>query len=112
MQQTYTCKGLLGEPKLSVLAPEPALPKSNSSYGFGEAEKDNRKALPNTYGAWIRFHHNLVKTSTRKFAPMNENMSYIVANMMANNVELFIRQIVSMSSEDAFTARCLDTEQA
>lgn len=25
MQQTFTCKGLLGEPKLTVLAPPPAL---------------------------------------------------------------------------------------
>jgi len=102
IQQSYTCKGLLGEPKLSVLAPEPALPKTNSSYGYGEAEKDNRKALPNTYGGYVRFHHNLVKTSTKKFAPMNGNMSYMTLNMMANNVELFTRQIVSLSGEDDY----------
>ena len=102
MQQTFTCKGLLGEPRLSLLAPEPPLPRSNSSYGFNEAEKENRYALPNTYGAYVRFHHNLVKTSTKKFAPMNGNMSYMTVHIMANNVELISRQMVYLSTPDEY----------
>lgn len=100
MQQTYTCKGLLGEPRLSVLAPEPPVAISNSSYVYNEREKDNKKALPNTYGAYVRFHHNLIKTSTKKFWPMYGNLSQMTVNVMANNVELITRQMVSISTPE------------
>ncbi|MGN6417587.1 MAG: hypothetical protein ACTHMC_08850 [Pseudobacter sp.] len=98
MHQTFTCKGLLGEPKLSVLAPEPPLPRTSSSYGFNQAEKENRRALPNTYGAFVKFHHNLVKTSTHKFWPMPGNLAQMTVNIMANNVELISRPLVYLST--------------
>ncbi|WP_130539657.1 hypothetical protein [Pseudobacter ginsenosidimutans] len=94
MQQTFTCKGLLGEPKLTLLAPPPPLP--------GEPEKENKKALPNTYGAFVRFHHNLVKTSTKKFWPMYGNLSNINVDILANNVELISRQMIFLSTADEY----------
>jgi hypothetical protein len=101
-QQTYSPKGLLGDMKQSVLAPDPALPVSNSSYSYNEAEKDNRKALPNTYGAFARLHKCLVKTKTHKFWPMPGNWCYTTWDVMANNVELISKQMITLSSTDEY----------
>lgn len=101
-QESYLPKGLLGEMRLSVLAPDPALPISNSSYDFNEAEKSNRLALPNTYGAYARLHKCVVKTATHKFWPMSGNLCYVNWNIMANNVELISKQLVYLSSADEY----------
>lgn len=101
-QASYLPKGLLGEMKESILAPDPPLPVSNGSYDYNEAEKDNRKALPNTYGAFARLHKCIVKTKTHKFWPMPGNLCYTTWNVMANNIELISRQVITLSSPDVY----------
>lgn len=102
LQQTYTPTGLLGEIKLSVLAPPPSYPETSKEYNYNEAEKNNRNALPNTYGAWSKFHKCVMKTATRKFWPLNGNHCYTTLHIMANNVELITTQLVYLSSPDAY----------
>lgn len=101
-QKNYMPKGLLGDMVQSILAPETTLPVTNASYDFNEAEKDSKKALPNTYGAFARMHKCLVKTKTHKFYPMPGNWCEVNWNIMANNVELFSRQMVYLSSPDEY----------
>ncbi|MFT3980742.1 MAG: hypothetical protein QM687_09760 [Ferruginibacter sp.] len=101
-QQSYSPVGLLGEMKQSVLAPDPPLPVTNSSYDANEAEKDNKKALPNTYGAYAKLHKCMVKTSAHRFWPMYGNLCDIPWNIMANNVELLGRPMIQLSSPDAY----------
>ncbi|RYY56900.1 MAG: hypothetical protein EOO09_04865 [Chitinophagaceae bacterium] len=101
-QRTYSPKGLLGEMIPSILAPVPALPIGNRSYEYNEAEKDNKRALPNTYGAFARLHKCLVRNSKHKFFPMPGNWCYTTWNVMANNVELISRQMAYLSSPEDY----------
>ncbi|RYG49875.1 MAG: hypothetical protein EOO01_11945 [Chitinophagaceae bacterium] len=102
MQQTITPRGLLGEMVQSVLAPEPSASISSSSYTYNEAEKNNRNALPNTYGAFAKFYMHLQKTSTKKFWPINGLADYFNWNIMANNLQLITVQMVNLSSPDEY----------
>jgi len=98
LQQTYTPTGMLGEMKLSILAPEASKYRGTKSYDFGEAEKDNRFALPNTYGSYAKFHQCLFKTATHKFWPTPGNHCYNTLDIMANNVEAITKQIIGLST--------------
>lgn len=102
IQQTYQQRGLLGEMKLSLLAPEPSFPPTSNSYDYNEAEKNNRNALPNTYGAWARFHKCISKTATKKYWPTPGNLCYMGLDVMVNNVTLISRQLVGLSSADEY----------
>lgn len=102
MQQTYLPKGMLGEMKLSVYAPDPSEPVTSKYYTYNEAEKNNHNALPNTYGAFAKMYMLLGKTSTKKFWPINGLADYFTWNMMANNIELITHQMVYLSSPDEF----------
>lgn len=102
IQQTFSQRGLLGELKLALLAPEPSYPITSKGYDFNEAEKNNRNALPNTYGAWARFHKCISKTATKKFWPTPGNHCYMGLDIMVNNVQLFSKQIVGLSSSDDY----------
>lgn len=102
IQQTITPRGMLGEMKLSVLAPEPSEPITSKYYTFNEAEKNNRRAFPNTYGAYAKFYMLLEKTSTKKFWPINGLADYFVWEIMANNVQMITKQMVLLSSPDEY----------
>lgn len=102
IQQTFSQRGLLGELKLSLLAPEPSYPVNSKYYDFNEAEKNNRNALPNTYGAYARFHKCISKTATRKFWPTPGNLCYMGLDIMVNSVQLISRQVVGLSSTDEY----------
>ena len=102
LQQTYAPTGLLGEMTQALFSPQASLPVSNASYGYNQAEKDNFRALPNSYGLYAKMHKCLVKTATKKFWPMPGNHCVTKWNIMANNLELFTRQIVNLSSPDAY----------
>lgn len=102
VQQTYTPVGLLGELKLSVLTAEPSKYKGTKSYGPNEVEKDNRFALPNTYGASAKFHYCLSKTTEHKFWPTPGNHCNSILSVMANNVELITQQIIALSTPDEY----------
>jgi hypothetical protein len=102
VQQTYLPKGVLGEMKVSVYAQPPSAPMSSSSYVFNEAEKNNRNALPNTYGTNAKMYMLLQKTSTKKFWPIDGLADYMPWNIMANNVELITHQFVYLSSPDEY----------
>lgn len=98
IQQTYTPTGLLGELKRSLHTPEASRYKGTKYYDYNEAEKDNRFALPHSYGAWAKFHKCLSKTSTHKFFPTPGNHCYTPLDIMANNVELITKQIIALST--------------
>lgn len=102
MQKSYTPKGLLGEIVPSIYAPERPETASSSSYTYDEAEKNNRNALPNTYGAFAKLYMNLGKTATKKFWPISGLADYYVWNIMANNLELISKQLVALSSPDEY----------
>jgi hypothetical protein len=102
IQQTYKLRGLLGEAKLSLLAPEPSYPITSKNYDFNEAEKNNRNALPNTYGALAKFHQCISKTATKKFWPTPGNHCDMELHIMVNNVQLITKQIVTLSSTDEY----------
>lgn len=88
--------------KLSVLAPEPSQPITSKYYTFNEAEKNNRKAFPNIYGAYAKFYMLLQKTSTRKFWPINGLADYFTWEIMANNLQMITKQMVLLSSPDEY----------
>lgn len=98
LQQTYTPTGLLGELKLDLYRPPASKYKGTKDYGANEAEKDNRFALPNSYGALARFHLCLSKTSAHKFFPTPGNHCYTRLDIMTNNVELITKQIIALST--------------
>lgn len=98
LQQTYTPIGLLGELKLDLFRPPASKYKGTKYYGADEAEKDNRLALPNSYGALAKFHLCLSKTSTHKFFPTPGNHCYTRLDIMANNVELITKQVIALST--------------
>lgn len=102
LQQSYLPKGFLGEMKLSVLAPEPGFSPDSKDYTYNEAEKNNRKALPNTYGAYAKLYMHLKKTKERPFWPIDGLADYDTWYIMANNVELISQQIVSLSSPTGY----------
>jgi len=102
IQQTFSQRGLLGELKLSLLAPEPSYPVSSKYYGSNEAEKNNRNALPNTYGAFAKFHKCISKTATRKYWPTPGNHCYMGLDIMINNVQLISLQVIGLSSTDDY----------
>lgn len=98
LQQTYTPTGLLGELKLDLYRPPASRYKGTKDYDANEAEKDNRFALPNSYGAFARFHLCLSKTSTHKFFPTSGNHCYTRLDIMANNVQLITKQVIALST--------------
>ena len=98
LQQTYTPTGLLGEIKLDLYRPPASKYKGTKSYDVIEAERDNRFALPNSYGALAKFHLCLSKTSTHKFFPTPGNHCYTRLDIMANNVELITKQVIALST--------------
>jgi hypothetical protein len=102
IQQTFTQRGLLGEIKLALLAPEPSHPITSKDYDHNAAEKNNRNALPNTYGAWVKFHRCISKTATKKFWPTPGNHCYMGLDIMINNVQLITKQIITLSSTDEY----------
>ena len=102
LQQTYTPTGLLGELKLDLYRPPASKYKGTKDYGADEAEKDNRFALPNSYGALARFHLCLSKTSTHKFFPTPGNHCYTRLDIMANNVELITKQVIALSTPASY----------
>ncbi|MFC5409774.1 hypothetical protein ACFPMF_10675 [Larkinella bovis] len=102
LQQTYTPTGLLGEMKQSFLANKEAFGPDTKYFGANEAEKYNRKALPNTYGFYARLHQCLVKTAAREFWPMPGNFCYHNWYGMVNNVELISRQQIYLSGPDDY----------
>lgn len=102
LQQTYSPKGLLGEMKISVYALPASEPVTSSSYNYNEAEKNNRNALPGTYGALARLYMNLRKTDTKKFWPIDGLANYYVWQIMANNIELISRQLIGLSTPDEY----------
>lgn len=102
LQETYTPVGVLGEIKAALLYDEPSKYKGTRSYDFNEVEKDNRLALPNTYGVFAKFHYCLSKTKEHKFFPTPGSHCYCVLNIMANNVELITKQVVTLSSRDEY----------
>lgn len=102
IQQTFTQRGLLGEVKLSVLAPEPSYPVSSKYYDYNEAEKNNRNALPNTYGAFAKFHKCISKTAAKKYWPTPGNHCYTALDILINNVQLISKQVVGLSSTDEY----------
>lgn len=102
IQQSLNPRGMLGEMKLSVLAPEPSESITSKYYTFNEAEKNNRKAFPNTYGAYAKFYMLLQKTSTKKFWPINGLADYFTWEIMANNVQMITKQMVLLSSPDEY----------
>lgn len=98
LQQTYTPTGLLGEIKLDLYRPPASKYKGTKYYGSDEAERDNRFALPNSYGAFAKFHLCLSKTSTHKFYPTPGNHCYTRLDIMANNVEMITKQVIALST--------------
>ena len=98
LQQTYTPTGLLGELKLDLYRPPASKYKGTKDYGADEAERDNRFALPNSYGAFAKFHLCLSKTSTHKFFPTPGNHCYTRLDIMTNNVELITKQVIALST--------------
>lgn len=104
VQQTYSPRGLLGEMVQSVYALQPSQPSpgTHHNYNYNEAEKNNKNALPNTYGAMGKMYMNLKKTSTKKFWPIDGLANYYVWQIMANNVELISRQLIGLSSPDEY----------
>ncbi len=102
IQQTYSPRGLLGEMVQSVYALPAGQPGTSTSYNYNEAEKNNRNALPNTYGATGKMYSNLQKTSTKKFWPIDGLAGYYVWQVMANNIELISRQMIGLSSPDEY----------
>ena len=102
IQQTYSPRGLLGEMVQSVYALPAGEPATSTSYNYNEAEKNNRNALPNTYGAMGKMYNNLQKTSTKKFWPIDGLAGYYVWQIMANNIELISRQMIGLSSPDEY----------
>lgn len=102
IQQTYSPRGLLGEMVQSVYALPAGQPVTSTSYNYNEAEKNNRNALPNTYGATGKMYSNLQKTSTKKFWPIDGLAGYYVWQVMANNIELISRQMIGLSSPDEY----------
>lgn len=98
LQQTYTPTGLLGEIKLDLYRPPASKYKGTKDYGADEAEKDNRFALPNSYGAFAKFHLCLSKTTTHKFFPTPGNHCYSRLDIMANSVELITKQVIALST--------------
>lgn len=102
LQQTYTPTGLLGEIKLDLHRPPASKYKGTKDYGADEAEKDNRFALPNSYGAFAKFHLCLSKTSTHKFFPTPGNHCYTRLDIMANNVELITKQVIALSTPTSY----------
>lgn len=102
LQQSYTPVGMLGEMKLSILAPQPSLDITNKYYDNNEAEKNNRNALPNTYGAFARIYMFLMKTSTKKYWPIDGLADYFSWHIMINNVESISKQLVALSSTDEY----------
>lgn len=102
IQQTITPRGMLGEMNLSVLAPEPNYAPGSKAFDFNEAEKNNRKALPNTYGAFAKFYMLLQKTGTKKFWPINGMADHYIWQIMVNNIEMIAKQMVLLSSPDEY----------
>ncbi|WP_276482601.1 hypothetical protein [Paraflavitalea pollutisoli] len=102
LHQTYTPRGYLGEMKLSLLAPEPAYQPDSKDYDYNDAEKNNRNALPNTYGAYGKLYMLLMKTPERKFWPINGMANFDTWYVMANNVELISQQLITISSADTY----------
>lgn len=102
IQQTYSPRGLLGEMVQSVYALSAGQPATGTHYNYNEAEKNNKNALPNTYGALGKMYMNLQKTSTKKFWPIDGLAGYYVWQIMANNIELISRQMVNLSSPDEY----------
>lgn len=98
LQQAYTPIGLLGEIKLDLYRPPASKYKGTKDYGADEAERDNRIALPNSYGAFAKFHLCLSKTSTHKFFPTPGNHCYTRLDIMANSVELITKQVIALST--------------
>ncbi|UYQ95716.1 hypothetical protein MKQ68_11445 [Chitinophaga horti] len=101
-QQTYVPKGMLGEMKLSVYAQDASAPINSSSYNYNEAEKNNRNALPNTYGCYAKMYMHLQKTATKKFWPIDGMADTYGWNIMANSIEHITYQVVALSSPDEF----------
>ncbi|MDF2384071.1 hypothetical protein JMG10_21555 [Nostoc ellipsosporum NOK] len=101
-QSTYTPTGLLGELAVYQLITENVRPMTDKSYDFNEAEKDNFKALPNSYGITARLHYNVSKTATQKFTPSPGNWSYVTWYMQANNMQGIGTQAVFLSSPDEY----------
>ncbi|MBO9659585.1 MAG: hypothetical protein J7527_12250 [Chitinophagaceae bacterium] len=102
IQQTFSQRGLLAEIKLTLLAPEPSFPISSKEYDFNEAQKNNINALPNSYGAYVKFHRCISKTATKKFWPTPGNHCYTGLDIMVNNVQLISHQVVGLSSTDEY----------
>lgn len=99
LMEAYKCNGVLGEIKLSVLAP----PLSDWPKGsMRQLSDDNRFALPNTYGAYARFHQCISRTEKHKFWPTQGNWCYQTLNIMANNLERVTNQVVELSSMEEY----------
>lgn len=98
LQETYDPVGLLGDIKLEYLSSPASKLRGTKSYGYNESEKDNRFALPNSYGAMAKFHFCLSKTSEHRFWPTQGHHCNTVLHIMANNVETFTKQVVALSS--------------
>ncbi len=96
MQQTFTPKGMLGESKYYTIASSKSEPVTSRYYDYNEAQKNNRKALPNPYGAFSRFYLFLKKDEKGKYVPSaNYNVQW---NIEANAIENISNQIIHLST--------------
>lgn len=98
IQDTYKPTGVLGEISLDYLNTPSSKLKGTKSYNYNELEKDNKHALPNSYGALVNFHVCLSKTNEKRFWPTSGNKCYHQLHIRANALDIFTQQLVTLSS--------------
>ncbi len=100
IQQTYTPKGMFGELRLHIFEPDKSEPVTSMDYDYNEAEKNNRNAWPNYYGAYAKLSLFLKKDANGKWMP--ETGHQIRWLIEANGVETISKQIVSLSTPNEY----------
>ncbi|WP_028296956.1 hypothetical protein [Olivibacter sitiensis] len=100
IQQTYSPKGMLGDMKWYTFVPDKSEPVTSKDYDYNEAEKNNRNAWPNYYGAYAKLSLFLKKDASGKFVP--ETGHHIRWLIEANGVETISKQLVSLSTPEEY----------
>lgn len=100
MQQTFTPKGMLGESRYYLIASSKSEPVTGKYYTYNEAEKNNRRALPNPYGAFSRFYLFLKKDENGKYVQATNHQ--ILWNIEANAIENISQQIIALSTPEEY----------
>lgn len=100
IQQTYTPKGMFGDLKWYTFEPDKSEPVTSKDYDYNEAEKNNRRALPNYYGAYAKLSLFLKKDANGKWVPeTGHDIRWLIE---ANGVGTISRPVVRLSTPDEY----------